>query len=106
MSNIRNDFPILKNNPDLIYLDSTATSQKPSYVIDGVSEYLQSGYANIHRGSYDLSDTSEKLYEKSKQTVADAIGASSWREVVYTMNSTYALNLLAQSIWRTGLLKK
>ncbi len=104
--NIRNDFPILKNNPDLIYLDSTATSQKPSHVIDGVKDYLESWYANIHRGSYDLSDTSEKLYERSKQVVANAIGSDNWREVIYTMNSTYALNLLTQSIWRTGLLKK
>ena len=73
MSNIINDFPILKNNPNLVYLDSTATSQKPVHVIDGLKDYLESGYANIHRGSYDLSDTSEKLYEKSKQTVADNI---------------------------------
>ena len=106
MSNIRNHFPIFKTNLDLIYLDSTATSQKPSHVIDGVKEYLESSYANIHRWSYDISAESQKLYEASKQIVADHIGAENWREVVYTGNSTYALNLLAQSIWRTGLLKK
>lgn len=103
---IKNDFPIFQTHPDLVYLDSTATAQKPSMVIDGVAEYLRSSYANIHRGSYDISEVSEKLYEDSKKIVAKHIGAESWREVIYTGNSTYALNLLAQSIYRTGLLKK
>lgn len=106
MSSIKKDFPIFVNKPDLIYLDSTATSQKPSHVVDGVAEYLSSSYANIHRGSYEISEISEKLYEDSKAIVAKSIGAENWKEVVYTWNSTYALNILAQSIWRTGLLKK
>ena len=106
MSNIRNDFPILKNNPGLVYLDSTATSQKSAHVIDGIKNYLESTYANIHRGSYDISAQSEKMYEQSKQITAKHIGVENWREIIYTANSTYALNLLAQSIWRTGLLKK
>lgn len=106
MSNIKQDFPIFKTHPDLIYLDSTATAQKPTMVIDGVAEYLRSSYANIHRGSYDISEISEKLYEDSKKIVAEHIGAESWREIIYTGNSTYALNLLAQSIWRTKKLKK
>ncbi len=103
---IKQDFPIFTTHPDLIYLDSTATSQKPAIVIDGVADYLRSSYANIHRWSYDISEVSEKLYEDSKKIVAKHIGAESWREVIYTWNSTYALNLLSQSIWRTGLLKK
>jgi len=104
--NIKKDFPIFKTHPNLVYLDSTATSQKPSYVIDGVADYLRSSYANIHRGSYEISEVSEKLYENSKKIVAKNIGAASWEEVIYTGNSTYALNVLSQSIWRTGLLKK
>jgi len=106
MSNIKQNFPIFQTHPDLVYLDSTATSQKPSHVIDGVAEYLSSSYANIHRGSYDISEQSERLYEDSKKMVAKHIGSENWREVIYTGNSTYALNILAQSIWRTGLLKK
>lgn len=106
MNNIKQDFPIFTTHPDLVYLDSTATSQKPAMVIDGVADYLRSSYANIHRGSYDISEVSEKLYEDSKKIVAKHIGAESWREIIYTGNSTYALNILAQSIWRTGLLKK
>jgi len=104
--NIKKDFPIFTTHPNLVYLDSTATSQKPSYVIDGVAEYLSSSYSNIHRGSYEISEISEKLYEDSKKIVAKNIGAESWEEVIYTTNSTYALNVLSQSIWRTGLLKK
>ena len=106
MSNLKKDFPIFQTHPDLVYLDSTATSQKPSYVIDGVAEYLRSNYANIHRGSYEISETSERLYEESKKITAKYIWANSWKEIIYTANSTYALNLIAQSIWRTGLLKK
>lgn len=106
MLNIKQDFPIFTTHTDLIYLDNTATSQKPSYVIDGVAEYLRNSYANIHRGSYDISEVSEKLYEDSKKIVAQNIGVENWREIIYTANSTYALNILAQSIWRTGLLKK
>jgi len=104
--NIKQDFPIFQTHPDLVYLDSTATSQKPAVVIDGVANYLRSSYANIHRGSYDISEVSEKLYEDSKKIVAKHIHAESWREVIYTGNSTYALNFLAQSIYRTGMLKK
>ncbi len=106
MSNIKSNFPIFQNNPDLVYLDSTATTQKPSYVIDAVAEYLRTGYGNIHRGSYELSEISERLYEDSKKITASHIGADNWREIIYTYNSTYALNLLAQSIARTGILKK
>lgn len=106
MSNIKKNFPIFQNHPELVYLDSTATSQKPKMVIAGVAEYLSSSYANIHRGSYEISEISERLYEDSKKIVAKNIGAENWREVIYTANSTYALNILAQSIWRTGILKK
>lgn len=102
----KKDFPIFQTHPDLVYLDSTATSQKPAMVIDGVAEYLRSSYANIHRGSYEISEISEKLYEDSKKIVAQNIWAENWREIIYTGNATYALNILAQSIWRTGLLKK
>ena len=106
MNNFKKDFPVFTTYPNLVYLDNTATTQKPSYVIDRVAQYLKSGYANIHRGSYKLSEISEKLYEDSKKIVAKHIWSENWREIIYTFNSTYALNILAQSIWRTGLLTK
>jgi len=46
---MKKDFPIFKNNPDLIFFDSTASSQKPSMVIDGITDYLENSYSNIHR---------------------------------------------------------
>ena len=103
---IRDDFPIFANNPGLIFLDSTASTQKSSYVIDSAKQFLENDYSNIHRGSYVLAERSEKLYVDSKKKVADAIGAGSFREIIYTMNSTYALNILAASLQRSKKLKK
>lgn len=105
LMDFKKDFPIFSTHPDLVYLDSTSTSQKPNHVLNGVKDYLSSSYANIHRWNYDISSQSEALYKASKQSVASHIWASHWREVVYSANSTYALNLLSQSIWRTGLLE-
>lgn len=104
--NIRNDFPIFKNNPGLVFLDSTASSQKPSYVIDGIKKYLENDYSNIHRGMYSLAERSETLYEKSKKKVCEMLWGSDPREVIYTHNSNYALNLLALSLKRSAMLKK
>lgn len=104
--NFKKDFPIFDNNPWLIYLDSTATSQKPSFVIDGIKEYLEHDYANIHRGSYSLSERSEEMYKKSKEITAKFLWATDYREIIYTYNANYALNLLSASLKRSQLLKK
>jgi selenocysteine lyase/cysteine desulfurase len=48
-NNLKKDFRIFENNPGLVYLDSTATTQKPGYVVDGVKDYLENDYGNIHR---------------------------------------------------------
>lgn len=102
----KNDFPILKNNPWLVYLDSTASSQKPSFVIDWINNYLENDYSNIHRWAYSLAERSENLYEKSKKKVAEFIWSSSWREVIYTYNANYALNFMAWSLRKSEMLKK
>ncbi len=104
--NFKKDFPIFDNNPWLIYLDSTATSQKPSFVIDGIKEYLEHDYANIHRGSYSLSEKSEEMYKKSKEITAKFIWSTDYREIIYTYNANYALNLLSASLKRSQLLKR
>jgi len=49
MQNYKKDFPIFKNNPSLIFLDSTSSTQKPEYVIQGICDYLSNNYSNIHR---------------------------------------------------------
>ncbi len=97
----RSDFPIFTNNPELIYLDSTASTQKPQQVIDAMVRYLSYDYSNIHRGSYDIAERSEELYEASKRVVASWIGAESFYEIVYGANSTSLFNLLARSFVRS-----
>ncbi|MCT4617515.1 MAG: cysteine desulfurase [Candidatus Gracilibacteria bacterium] len=106
MYNLKSDFPIFENNPGLIFMDSTATSQKPKQVIDAISSYYSNYNSNIHRGSYDIAQISEELYEKSKQVVADKINAKNKSEIIYSYNSTYASNLFIMSLKRSGMLKK
>lgn len=106
MNNIRNDFPIFKNNPDLIFFDSTSSSQKPKIVIDWITNYLENNYSNIHRWMYDIAINSEKLYNDSKKIVWEFIWVENPKEIIYSYNSTYALNLLSSSIKKSWILKK
>lgn len=98
--NIQQEFPLLQNNPDLIYLDNASTTQKPASVIQAMSEYQETNYANIHRWVYDLAEQSEILYTDSKKKVASFVWWD-YREIVYTYNATYASNILAQSLVST-----
>lgn len=99
----KSDFPVLVNNPDLVYLDSAASSQKPAEVINWVAEFLKTSYANIHRWSYSLSEKSEELFLQSKKMVAKLVNCKS-SEVIYTYNSTFAFNLVAQTLCTNGKL--
>lgn len=105
MTSFRQDFPIFNNNKDLIFLDSTASSQKPAYVIDGIKDYLENNYSNIHRGLYDIAINSEKMYFDSKKKVAEFLNAKSFAEIIYTYNSNYALNLISQTLRFNQVLK-
>lgn len=69
----RSDFPIFQTHPNLVFLDSASSTQKPQKVIDTLSAYFTTSYANIHRGAYDLSMESSILYEKAKKAVADKL---------------------------------
>ena len=90
-------FPIFDKHPEIIYLDNAASTQKPKAVIQWVSDFLKNDYANIHRGLYPLSDKSEELYYKSKCALAKLINSKP-SEIIYSYNSTYCLNLLAQAL--------
>ena len=105
MKNIKPDFPIFKNNKNLTFLDSTSTTQKPSYVIDAISDYLSNNYSNIHRWLYDIAINSEKIYFDSKKKVANFLGWVDYKEIIYTYNSNYALNLIAQTLRYNKVLK-
>lgn len=103
--NYKNDFPIFARNPNLIYFDSTASGQKPKMVIEGIKEYLETNYSNIHRWSYDIAINSEKLYKDSKKIIANHIDANDFKEVIYTWNSTYSANLLTLTLKKNNFLK-
>ena len=95
---IRGDFPILSrviNGNPLVYLDSTATSQKPKQVIDTLADFYRTSNANVHRGIYTLSEESTAAYEGARDKTAEFINASSSSEIIFTRNTTESLNLLA-----------
>lgn len=103
---LRSDFPVFTHHPDLVYLDSASTAQKPSVVIEGMKRHMEREYANIHRGAYGLSEASEVLYHGSKESVARLINARETSEISYSYNATSALNILVTSLVRSGELKK
>jgi cysteine desulfurase/selenocysteine lyase len=97
---LREDFPILRervNGHDLIYFDSAASSQKPTAVLDVVRHYYEHENANVHRGLHALSARATEHYEKSRQRVADFIGAKTADEIVFTRGTTESINLVAQA---------
>src|SRR5215204_6150435 len=103
---VRADFPILSrtvHGKPLVYLDSTATSQKPQAVLDAMDDYYRTTNANIHRGVYELSEVATDRYEKARARTGKFIGAKSSREIIYTRNTTEAINLVAHSWARANL---
>lgn len=98
-------FPIFDKHPELVYLDNAASTQKPKAVIDWVSNFLKNDYANIHRGLYFLSEKSEELYYESKCALARLINCKP-SEIIYSYNSTYCINLLAQALLNSWKLRK
>jgi cysteine desulfurase/selenocysteine lyase len=102
---VREQFPILreKRAKPLVYLDSAATSQKPDQVLDAMNDYYSRYNANIHRGIYQIAEQATAAYEDSRARIARFIGAGSPREVIFTRNSTEAINLVAYSWARHNL---
>ena len=88
---IRKQFPIYDNIPNLVYLDSGATALKPKCVLDKMNEYYSSYGVNIHRGVYSLSYQATDEYDKARDIVAKFIN-SDFKEVVFTKNVSDALN--------------
>jgi len=106
VNEIRAQFPALNqtiNDQPLVYLDSTATTQKPQVVIDTLTHYYQAQNANVHRGSHSLTAHATSQFEAARQTVADFIGASTSKEIIWTRGATEALNLIAQTYARSIL---
>ena len=104
---IRADFPILKREVrpgiPLVYLDSTATTQKPERVLGAMEDYYRFHNANIHRGVHTLAEEATTLYEESRAKIAQFIHAKKSREVIYTRSTTESVNLVAQTWGRKNL---
>src|SRR5258708_29932388 len=99
-ADIRHDFPILSrqvHGKPLVYLDSTASSQKPDAVIDAMSTYYRTYHANIHRGVYQISEEATIAMDKARVKVARFINARQSKQVIFTRNTTESINLVAYS---------
>lgn len=99
MRNFRGDFPLLavpENGKRLVYLDSAATAQRPRQVLDAVARYYQNDNANPHRGVYELGVRATEAHEGARRAVARFLNAGE-EEIVFTQNTTEALNLVAYS---------
>lgn len=93
----RADFPIMQNQPDLVYMDQGATGQYPQAVVDALVNFATTGNAPVHRGLYRLAYDATEAFEGVRQQVARFIGVRSASEIVFTSGTTAAINLLAQS---------
>lgn len=97
---IRKDFPILDqkvNGKDLVYLDTSATSQSPIQVIDAMNDYYKEYNSNVHRGVHTLGTKATEQYEQSRMKVRSFINAKRFEEIVFTRGTTAAINLVARS---------
>ena len=95
---IKRDFPIFAHQPDLVYLDSAATTLKPASVIAKSIEYYEEYSANIARGLYALSEKATIEYEKTREMTAQFIHAASSSEIIFTRGTTESINLLSYSL--------
>ncbi|HFC10260.1 MAG TPA: cysteine desulfurase [Chloroflexi bacterium] len=104
---LREDFPVLARETrpgvPLIYLDSTATSQKPRQVVEAIADFYLHHNANIHRGIHTLAEEATAAYEEARAKVAKFIGATSPKEIVFVRNATEAINLVAYAWGRVNL---
>jgi cysteine desulfurase / selenocysteine lyase len=103
---VRADFPILRQEVHgypLCFLDNTATAQKPEPVLAAMDSYYRTTNANIHRGVYQMSEQATALYEDARARIAAFINARSSREIIYTRNTTEAINLVAATWGRANV---
>jgi cysteine desulfurase/selenocysteine lyase len=103
---IRADFPILSTQvrgKPLVFLDSAASAQKPRAVIESITNTYETGYANIHRGLYHLSQIATDAFEAAREKIRAFIGAAQHEEIILVRGATEGINLVAQTWGRTNL---
>ncbi len=93
----KENFPVFNKYNNLVYLDNSATQQKPKRVIDTLAEYYIEQNAIPLRGLYELSVKATEDYENARKSVKEFIGANSTKEIIFTRNATESLNLIAYS---------
>src|SRR3990170_1875195 len=101
---LKEDFPILRHNLGIVYLDNAATSQKQAAVLKAIASFYERDNANVSRGVYSLAARADKRYNDARQVIAKFIGADS-NEIIFTKNTTESINLLSyilQSILPKG----
>ncbi|HEV3055642.1 MAG TPA: SufS family cysteine desulfurase [Solirubrobacteraceae bacterium] len=96
------DFPVLRHDPSLVYLDSAATSQTPQPVIDAIIRYYTETRASVHRGVYPLAVQATELFEGARQRIASWLGSTT-EETIYTSNATAAINMVAYTWGRINV---
>lgn len=94
---IKEDFPILQEREDLVYLDNAATTQKPEKVINSIKSFYEKNNSNVGRGLYDLAADATQEYETAREKVADFLSAEK-KEIIFVRNTTEAENLIAESL--------
>ncbi len=99
----REDFPLLALNPDLHYLDSAATSQKPRVVLDAMMYYYTHDNANPHRGAYALSARATERYHEARERIAKFVGVRDSARLIFTRGTTESLNLVATAWGRANV---
>lgn len=95
--NIKSKFPVFTHHPELIFLDSGASVQKPRFVLDAVRKFSEKNYANIHRGGYKLSLNASEEFENSRKNIANFLGTAP-KNLIFTKNGTEASNMIAHII--------
>lgn len=98
-SEIRQEFPILGqlvNDEPLVYLDSAATTQKPQFILDKISQYYSQDNANVHRGVHTLAERATREFEEARQKIARFINSKSEKEIIFTRGATTSLNWVAK----------
>ena len=100
----RADFPLIAHS-DGVYLDNAATTQKPRCVIAAEVSYYETLNANVHRGVHSLSRLATEAQEAARRTVAEFVNAADAREIIFTSGCTEGINLVAQSLAVSGLVR-
>ncbi|MFH0898192.1 MAG: aminotransferase class V-fold PLP-dependent enzyme, partial [bacterium] len=104
IESLKKDFPIFKNQKNLVYLDNAATYHKPEPVINSIHDFYQNSYASVHRALYPLGEQATQYYEDVRNKVQNFINAQHREEIIFTKGTTEGINFIADT-WAKKFLK-